>query len=109
MSESEFKKRSRNFKDIIDEECNYSCYIGADHATRVKPSKPDRTRNFVPIEVVDEAAKDISDSIEAHIKKLVAFWKSSPEPYAQYYIDAYCCIRHNILEDDAFKLKKWFG
>ena len=59
--------------------------------------------------VVDEAAKDISDSIEAHIKKLVAFWKSSSEPYAQYYIDAYCCIRHNVLEDDAFKLKKWFG
>ena len=94
MSEGEFKKRKFPFWTAF--EISFEKQLG-----NIQPSK-----RFIP---VDEAAKDISASIEAHIKNLVAFWKSSSEPYAQYYIDAYCCIRHNVLEDDAFKLKKWFG
>ncbi|MCJ7634943.1 hypothetical protein MUP77_21460 [Candidatus Bathyarchaeota archaeon] len=85
MSEGEFEKRLKKLGD-------YSGRI-------------DKT--------LSEARKEIFEAIDKHIEELVAFWQSKSDPQkqkvAQYYIDAYRCIQHNIKEEDAFKLLKWFG
>ena len=59
-----------------------------------------------------EAKKEIFDSIEEHFQELVKAWRypqKDLEQFKEYYLDALLCLQHNIVEEDVFKLKKWFG
>lgn len=77
---------------------------------------PCLTDKFIDADLLDEAKAEIFASINAHIERLVEHWKSQQvgteglEKFKQQcYVDAYLCIKHNILDEDAFKLRKWFG
>lgn len=63
-------------------------------------------------EDVQEAKKEIFNAIEEHFEELVMAWENPQKNLAKYkevYIDAYKCLKHNILKEDTFKLKKWFS
>ena len=85
--------------------------------TTWETEKMTQSKDSILIDTLDkiheDAKKEIFDAIEQHITELVDFWKLKSDPQkqkmAQYYIDAYLCIKHNVLEEDKFKLKKWFG
>jgi len=55
MSESEFGKRTVSFNEIVQQECKYSCWLGP---AKERGKKPDRTQEFVSIDVLDDARKE---------------------------------------------------
>lgn len=62
--------------------------------------------------LVGEAKKEIFNAIEEHFQELVKAWRHPQkelEAFKDSYLDAYKCVKHNILNEDVFKLKKWFG
>lgn len=101
MSEGEFKKR-------LFEVWEKTEIVGEGIQAIVKNNPLTATER-----ILDEARKDIFEAIDKHIEELVTFWQSKPDPQkqkvAEYYIDAYHCIQHNIKKEDSFKLLKWFG
>ena len=66
-------------------------------------------------QLVDEAKKDINNTITKHLEDLIDFWKNDKtvlkhlEKYRLQYVDAYTCILNNHKKRDVFKIKKWFG
>ena len=115
MSEGELKKQLKELVEtsaeinlqfaIMDGKLTHEQANIFEHKIEIKNAYLDR--------ILEVAKKEIFNAIEQHIMELVDFWKSKSDPQkqkmAQYYIDAYLCIKHNILEEDKFKLKKYFG
>jgi hypothetical protein len=94
LNEGEFQKRSLNFNDITNQECNYSCRL--DHK---KFPKPDRTQIFVKIIDIEEAKKEFEQLI-------FGTWSVDEEGFHDnvYAKDSY------ISPSEAIKwFRKWFG
>jgi len=48
-------------------------------------------------ELIDTILKDLDDNIK--------FWRESNKECKHYYVDAYCCVKHNILQRMEEELK----
>lgn len=58
-AESEFGKRTVSFNHIVRQECKYSCWLGK---AGERGEKPDRTQEFVSIDVLDRARREIIEN-----------------------------------------------
>jgi len=95
MNEEELKKRSITFAEIVDKQCEYSCYLGENIATIPRPQKPNQTEQFISLKDIDEAKKDFPFTIKLQHHEVIDGNQNIP----------LFRNRNEIL----FWLKKWFS